>query len=288
MNSDGKPRLPWWQLLPVVLPLLLLFGGGLTWTLAESLSPGTDPYGTELQGFQSYPAALSTPDFASALGFSVKVGLLSALFSTLCALGLAVLVHSLPNSLSSLAQGFYLPLILPPVSAAYLTVFWFSQSGMVSSVFENLGLQYGSPLFAGDGLGIVLAYVYKETPFGLLMLLPVLRGISPRLVETARLLGAGSLQIFRTLVLPRLAPALASVFLILAVYSFGAYDIPAIVGESRPSMVSILVHRSFFLRPLSERPLAAAFLVLIFLFSLCAVAIYSRLVRRLDDKERTI
>jgi len=150
------------------------------------------------------------------------------------------------------------------------------------------GLDFASPLFRGNGWGVVLAYVYKEIPFGLLFLVPVLRAFPRELVFTARGLGASPGIVFWTLMVPRLLPALGTVFLILFIFTFGAYDIPFVVGESSPSMVSQYLYRAYFVAPLDQRPLASGGLVILFLLSLGTVVGYSYLAGSLDEKERTL
>jgi putative spermidine/putrescine transport system permease protein len=159
---------------------------------------------------------------------------------------------------------------------------------MLARFAEFLGLEFDSPLFRGNGWGVVLAYVYKETPFGLLFLVPVLRAIPHELISTARGLGASPWLTFWTLIVPRLLPALGTVFLILFIFTFGAYDIPFVVGESSPSMVSQYLYRAYFVAPLDQRPLASGGLIILFLLSLGTVVGYSFLAGSLDEKERTL
>lgn len=284
----SRSSLPWWRLLPILLPFVLFFLGGVAASFVESLKPGQDAYGRQLLGLENYLAILEQADFTLSLRHSLRVAFLSSSLSTLLGLGLALLIQAQPRQYAIPSLGFYLPLILPPVSVAYLSMFWLGQHGQLAAFLSALGLDYQSPLFQGDGFGIIISYVYKESAFGLLMILPVLKGIPGGMTDCARNLGASRTRIFLTLVLPRLAPALSSVFIMLFVYSFGAYDIPSIIGESRPTMISLLLYRVFFFRPIAERPMAAAFLVIIFLMSLAALVLYSRLMSGLDEKERRI
>jgi putative spermidine/putrescine transport system permease protein len=100
--------------------------------------------------------------------------------------------------------------------------------------------------------------------------------------------GAGRMRVFFKVVLPHLVPVMNTTFIILFLYSFGAFDIPFIVGESRPSMLSIQVYNLYFKRDLTNRPQAMAVLVLMFLFSVVFIYLYTRVSERLDSSGRKI
>jgi putative spermidine/putrescine transport system permease protein len=93
---------------------------------------------------------------------------------------------------------------------------------------------------------------------------------------------------FSRLFLPRLTPALHTAFIILFLYSFGAFDIPYILSESRPGMLSIHVYNLYFKHDLSRRPEAMAILVIMFCFAVGFIVAYSKVVRRLEDGVRKL
>ncbi|MFO7783071.1 MAG: hypothetical protein ACQET7_03040 [Thermodesulfobacteriota bacterium] len=77
-------------------------------------------------------------------------------------------------------------------------------------------------------------------------------------------------------------------FIILFLYSFGAFDIPFVLSESRPGMLSIRVYNLYFKRDLARRPEAMAILVILFCFAALFIMAYSLVVRRLESSERKV
>jgi putative spermidine/putrescine transport system permease protein len=89
-------------------------------------------------------------------------------------------------------------------------------------------------------------------------------------------------------VLPRLAPAMHTSFIILFLYSFGAFDIPYILSESRPGMLSIQVFNLYFRHDLARRPEAMAMLTIMFCFAVIFIIAYTRTVTRMEDTVRKL
>ncbi len=278
-RSGAKhPASEWLSLLPIV-PLLLLLTAGVGYTAAQAMS-------TE----GAFQAAFGLPGIGRTMLFSLAVAAGSASVSVALGTVLAYLLWRLPAVYRRWGSALALPLILPHVVVGFLTLVWFGQSGLVSAAFERIGLHgvYRSPLFRGDGVGIVLAYVYKSAPFVLFLVLPVLRRIDPAYLQTARMLGAGELRSFASVLLPRLVPAAGAAWIILFVYSFGAYDLPFMVGESSPRMISLYLYRIYFARPISERPTAAALLFVVFLVGVVMVVAYTRAASGTEERERRL
>ncbi|MFV0421957.1 ABC transporter permease [Oleidesulfovibrio sp.] len=280
------------RLAPVLVPCSLLFTGGFALTLAQSLGYML-PVPSGGQGtFAAYKLLLQSYYLASFL-LSMKVAFLSALFSIVFGAVLAVGVWRLPHRLQQAAVVYKVPLILPHVAVALLCMIFWARSGLVSSFAWQLGLidaqqDFPAVLYGGSGMGMVLAYVYKEVPFVILMSYAALKRLDPRLLDTASMLGAGRWQTWRSVILPHLAPTLHPTFIILFLFSFGGFEVPYLLGESNPGMLSVEIYNLFFQRSLSYRPQAMAVLTVMFLFSLVFVGLYSRLVRRLGVGERKL
>lgn len=271
------------KLAPVLVPCLLLFGGGLVLAVAQSLGMGL-PFPYAGGTWDAY-MALWRGHMVDSFVLSLRVGALSALVSVALGTVLAVSLWRMPAVLQQVGVVYKVPLILPHISVAFIVLVFFSKSGIVSSAAYHLGLvaepaQFLSPVYDGYGTGMILAYVYKETPFVILMAYAALKRLDMRLLDTAHMLGAGMLMQWRCVLLPHLAPVLHTSFIILFLYAFGAFEIPYLLGESRPGMLSIEAFNLYFQRDLAFRPQAMAVLVGMFLFSLGFIVLYTLAVRR--------
>jgi putative spermidine/putrescine transport system permease protein len=282
----------WLRLAPVLLPFLVLFCGGLTLAVAQSLGfllpvPMDRPVG------DSYRTLLSDPAVWSSAAFSVYVAAVSALLSVTLGALMAYAIWRLPRMLQGAAIIYKVALILPHVSIAFIVLVLWTQSGFVASVCHRLGLisspaEFPALLFAGNGFGLILAYAFKGVGFAILLCLAMLRSLDPRLVTTARMLGASRPETFLRVALPHLRPVMHTVFIILFLYAFGGFDIPFLLSESSPSMLSIRAYTLYFQRDLAQRPLAMALLVCMFLFSCLFIWLYTRLTSRLGSEARKL
>lgn len=279
-------------LCPLVLPFAVLFCGGVFLTLCQSLGLLTPlPYSGG--AMDAYAGLLASPWFFESFLFSLKVGAVSALSSVVMGTLLAYWVWKLPSRLQGLALIYKIPLILPHVAVAFVVLVFWSRSGILASGAFYLGLirdmnQFPNLLYSGHGLGMILAYGLKGTPFAMILVMALLTRFDPRQIQTAAMLGASRAAIFFRIVLPRLVPAMHTGFIILFLYSFGAFDIPYILSESRPGMLSIHVYNLYFKHDLSRRPEAMAILTVMFCFAVLFIALYSRMVNRLESGMRKL
>jgi len=270
----------------------VLFCGGIGLTICQSLGILTPlPYPGEL--FSAYNSLLSNHFFYASFGFSVWVAGASALAAVGTGTLLATLIWQLPPRLHNVAVITKIPLILPHISVAFVVLIFWSQSGVVASLAHTLGLiqapqDFPNILYSGFGLGMILAYAFKGTPFAMLLVLTMLFRFDRRQIQTAAMLGASRARIFVRVVLPRVAPAVHTAFIILFLYSFGAYDIPALLSESRSGMLSINVFNLYFKRSLAERPEAMAILTIMFAFAVLFILLYSKAVSGLESGERKV
>ncbi len=276
----------------MLIPYAVLFCGGVVLTLCQSLGILTPlPYTGGL--WDAYATLFSKGWFSKSFLFSVQVGGCSAVISVAAGTLLGYGVWRLPERLKGLALVYKIPLILPHIAVAFLVMLFWSRSGLMSSAAWSLGLirdmdQFPNLLYSGYGLGMILAYGLKGTPFVMLLCLAQLSGFDIRQVRTAVMLGASGTTIFFKIILPRLAPAMHTGFIILFLYSFGAFDIPYLLSESRPGMVSIHVYNLYFKHDLERRPEAMAALVVMFIFAVGFIALYSRIVSRMERGGRKL
>lgn len=282
-SGPGKTLL---CLSPLGLPFVVLFLGGLTMALVQALGfwLPVDYQGDMLDGFR---AALE-PNLLASLGLSLGIALIAAGVSVAVGALVAYQLWKLPSRLRQLAVVYKVGLILPHIAVAFIVLILWTQSGFFASVGHWLGLvetpaDFPAVLFSGNGLGMILAYAYKETPFVILLVMAVLARTDPRLVTTGRMLGASEVTVFWRIVVPRIMPAVNTAFIILYLYTFGAFDIPFLLGESSPGMLSIEIYNLYFKRDLVNRPTAMAMLMLMFAFSVVLIMLYSRVALRLEQ-----
>lgn len=117
-----------------------------------------------------------------------------------------------------------LPIISPPFAVATAAIVLFGRNGMVTRHF--LGLEYD--IYGLDGLVLVLSL--SLFPVGYLGLLAMMRALDPAVEESAMIMGASRWHIFRTVMLPLLAPGLVGPFLLLFVEAIADLANPLVLG----------------------------------------------------------
>lgn len=265
----------------IVAPFALVFLGGIAVTILQSVGlvgPGGGP--GDGPSLEAYRRVFSSPGWAESLGFSLSVALSSAAISTLLGAVGGYAVWRLPPRLKRAAGVYKVPLVLPHITIAFVFLVLFSQTGFFSSLLHRIGLiadytEFPDLIYRRNGIVLTLAYIFKETPFVILLILSALRSFDRRLVTTGKLLGGSEARIFRKIVVPFIAPAMQAIFAILLVYGFGAFDIPYILGRTRPAMMGVHIYDLYFSYGFSARNEASAMLVLMLIVALVLLGILS-------------
>lgn len=275
------------KLLPALIPFFFFFIGGIGVTVVQSLGL-MNPLVEYPSLWTAYETILSQRHFIISIFFSLYVALISSSLAILLGTLLAYVIWRLPQNLQNRAVVYKIPLVLPHIAVAFITILFLSKSGLMSSLCHTLGIfssmdQFPSLVFSPYGVGEIVAYCAKESPFVALMALSVLMKFDRRYIQTAKQLRAGEIRIFLSIVLPHLRGILVTTFLILFIYSFGAFEIPYMVGNSSPGMLSLQVYDHYFKHDLSQRPIAMALLVIMFIISSLLAYLYFQL----NDKTNT-
>jgi trehalose/maltose transport system permease protein len=131
------------------------------------------------------------------------------------------------------------PWAIPTVVTSRMFSWLFDQNGLVNYVLVKLHLVSHAVNFLGStGLALptlMLADIWKTTPFMALLLLAGLQVISPTLAEAARIDGASSWRYFWHVRLPLLMPALLVAALLRALDAFRVLDLPYVVTGGGPA-----------------------------------------------------
>jgi putative spermidine/putrescine transport system permease protein len=222
------------MLAPAVATLTLLFGGGLAGAVRQSLHPTIDTSGPpELSAWRSI---LRDPAFADALRFSLHTTLLATALSAVAAVAVAAALRrrgALPRLLVAL------PVPVPHLLVAVVAVLWLGPGGLAERTIGALPLQL---VRDRAGLGVVLVYLYKETPFLMLLLLARMGGGLAQREEAAAVLGASRWQRLRWVVWPTIRAPLAGGAMIVAAFVLGAFEVPLAVGPSHPPTLATFAY----------------------------------------------
>jgi putative spermidine/putrescine transport system permease protein len=172
---------------------------------------------------------------------------------------MAFFLISLPAKSRLVHFIFQIPLTVPHLVIAVAMVFMLMPTGFFSRVAVTLGWIDSSskfPLLVNDrwAIGIILTYVWKEIPFITLMILAVLRRSGVELLEVGRTLKAARWQRFRFITLPTIFPSLGAACLIVFAFTFGAFEVPFLLGQTYPMMLPVWAYKNYSDVDLLARP----------------------------------
>ena len=274
-----------WMLAPAILTIGLLFAGGLLLCLRESVSTAD---GWTLQ---HYAALLGDREFLAALGLTIAVSLATTVLSAVCGLSLALALHPVVQRSRSITVLLQIPIAVPHLAMALVLINVLAPSGLLARIAYTAGWIAGPADFPqllndGQGLGIILAYVLKETPFIALMVLSTLVRTEREYDDVARTLGASPWQRLRWVTIPLAAPALLSSSVIVLAFVFNAFEIPFLLGRPYPAMLSVVAQRRFADVDLAQRPGAMAIALVMLAVTVALAAIYSKVASAVTGAER--
>jgi putative spermidine/putrescine transport system permease protein len=121
---------------------------------------------------------------------------------------------------------FLLPLMVPPITFGI----------PLASVLYHAGL-------GGSMSGVVLANLVPTVPFVILVMVPFIEQIDPRIEDAARVFGAGTGRLFAYVLLPLLAPGILAALLLVLVRTIAMFELTFFTaGPSSQTLVVALYY----------------------------------------------
>ena len=261
--------------------LPLLRGFQLSFTDTKLLNPnggrpvGLDNYAELVSGDVLWPSIWTTLVYTGlVVGFSLLFGTVAAL----------LINRAFPGRVLARAM-LTLPWAVPTVAVALVFRWMYNDSnGVLNDITQTIGLgQHGWLTDPKYGMfSVVLATVWKVTPFVMLVVLAALQSVPDELYEATQVDGADALSTFRAIVLPTIAPTLRVVALLMTIWSFRRFEIIWLLTGGGPAdatnTIVINIYRQAFQN--SQLGLAAALGMIGLLLSLVVTIFYFIVERR--------
>ena len=243
---------------PALAPIVVLFGGGLALGLLQALGylPAS---GFSSIGLHHFAHVVQDPDFGKSLILTLYIAIASTLVSAFISILLALSLLRWAIKSKTVHFLLQIPLTVPHLVIAIAITFLLAPAGMVSRLCSSLGIISGPadfPLLVNDGwaVGILVVYIWKEIPFITFMLLAVLHNMGTELLEAGATLKASRWQRFSHITLPIIAPSLGAACLIVFAYTFGAFEVPFLLGRTYPLALPVWAYKNYSDIDLLARP----------------------------------
>lgn len=203
-------------------------------------------------GLANYARLATDATFLQDFWQTVYFTVISVGFELIFGLAAALALNRIGRGRAAMNTSIVLPWALPTVVAATMwSLILNDRMGLLNSVLVKLGAIDTPVVWLGPGLAmgsIILADVWKTTPFVAIILLAGLKSIPDQYYEAAALDGAGRWHQFRFVTMPLLRPFIAIALLFRTMDAFRVFDIIWVLtgGATKTETLSVYVYRVLF------------------------------------------
>ena len=275
-------KTPYILIMPIVL-LGVLFIFGVLNGIVQSFGyiPAFDLTNITLD---YYIEILNNPTFLDSLKVSLQISIISSVLAVILGTILTAALVYTGHTEGKIIQVIKLAILIPHTIVALFAISILSQNGLIARLFYHLGLinvqgDFPLLLYTKNNFGIILGYIWKEVPFVAYFSLALMSSINNTLGEASENLGASKLKSFFYITLPLSMPAIRKAFLIILTFSFGAYDLPFLLGATMPKALPVQAHIEYIHPDLRHRPYAMAMNGLILIIAWTIAGIYHLVVK---------
>lgn len=210
-----------------------------------------------------YIEILNNPTFIDSLKVSLRISIISSILAIVLGTILTSALVYTGHTEGKVLQTIKLAILIPHTIVALFSISLLSQNGLLARLLYNLGLinaqgDFPLLLYTENSFGIIIGYLWKEIPFVAYFSLALMNSINKTLGEASENLGASRLKSFFYITLPLSMPAISKAFLIILTFSFGAYDLPFLLGATMPKALPVQAHIEYMHPDLRHRPYAMA------------------------------
>jgi multiple sugar transport system permease protein len=247
-GARAERRLGWLLCAPAVIVMIAVTAYPIAYAVYLSLERYDlrFPQQAKFVGIDNYTAVLSSPYWWHALWVTLIITVVSVVVELVLGMLLAVLMHRTLFGRGTVRTAILVPYGIVTVVAAFSWQYaWTPSTGYLSAMFGN-----SAPLthnFQAVGI-IILAEVWKTTPFMALLLMAGLALVPEDLQKAAKMDGASTWQRFVRVTLPLMKPAILVALLFRTLDAFRIFDNIFILtaGANGTYSVSMLGYDNLF------------------------------------------
>ncbi|WP_413737150.1 carbohydrate ABC transporter permease [Sodalis sp. RH21] len=294
-----RNRIAWVLVAPVLLLLALVAGWPLLRTLFFSFTDAAldNPQEYNLVGFDNYfsfsPShnygVLADPLWWHSVVNTLWFCAISVAFELALGMLLALLMNQKFRGLGLVRTAILVPWAIPTIVSAKMWSWMFhDQYGVVNALLNQFGIISSHPAWIAEPSlsmwAVVIADVWKTTPFMALMLLAALQLIPTDLYEAARVDGANAWQRFKRITLPLIMPAMIVALIFRVMDAMRVFDLIYVLTSNSESTMSISGYAREQMMNYQELGTGSAASVLVFMM-VAGIAACFLYASRLHEKE---
>lgn len=269
--------------IPVVLAVLFSLGytGGLNQIAAQI---GMNVHQGSPFNIGAYLDILADSRFSRDLVVTLLVTLTGTALVTGITTGLAVYMRLSRSKVGSLLAGLaVIPLFIPVVIASWASLLFYAPNGFVRSIFAQFGIQ--APVWGYTTTGVIIASVWVNLPFAMLMAISGVQAVPDALIESARDAGASTARIIGEILLPLAKVPILIAATFTAIGILGEFTVPYFTGPNAPTMLGVDISKYY--QSFNQPQQSVAIAVVMFVLGIgIAVAYIWTSVRGNDGQEK--
>ncbi|WP_188822831.1 ABC transporter permease [Brucella endophytica] len=180
-----------------------------------------------------------------------------------------------PRAVAILRWLYRWPLFIPFIVVGQILRTFLAKNGLMNNVLVASGII--TPLQAMsflDWRGIVIAFVWKQTPFVALLVAGAMASVDRGTIEAARNLGASRLRILIEILVPQVASTLMVGLILSFVTMMSVLSVPLMINAQSPTMLTADI--AFRINAYGDYGLANALGLISLLITACAAWAYLR------------
>lgn len=252
MGTDDRRaqrRLAYWLIAPAAILMLLVTAYPIGYAIWLSLQRYNlaSPADTKFVGLDNYVTILTDKYWWTAFVITAVVTAISVAIEFVLGLTLALVMHRTIFGKGLVRTAILIPYGIVTVAASYSWYYaWTPGTGYLANLLPDGSAPLTEQL---PSLGVViLAEVWKTTPFMALLLLAGLALVSDDLLKAAQMDGAGPWQRLTRITLPLMKPAILVALLFRTLDAFRIFDNIYVLtgGANDTASVSILGYDNLF------------------------------------------
>ncbi|CAH1694456.1 ABC transporter permease subunit [Hyphomicrobiales bacterium] len=179
--------------------------------------------------------------YTSDIIFTVMIVTLSTVLIGLFAIAIGgyLTLGENPRAVALLRWLYRWPMFIPFIVVGQVLRTFLAKNGLMNNVLMALGVI--TPLQATsflDWRGIVIAFVWKQTPFVALLVAGAMASVDRGTLEAARNLGASRLRILWEILVPQVATTLMVGLVLSFVTMMSVLSVPLMINAQSPTMIT--------------------------------------------------
>lgn len=231
-------------------------------------------------GLANYRELWDDPAFYTSLRNNV-IWLLLYLLAIPAGLFIALFLNQTVTGIRVYKSLFFFPFVISQVVVGLVFTWFYDPAfGLLNIMLGWIGLGpinvLGDPAYVT--YGIILAGLWPQTAYCMILYLTGLNAVNPELIEAGRLDNAKGWRMLRHVVLPQLRPATFIAFVVTIIGALRSFDLISIMTNGGPFGESRVLSFYMFEVALSEYGFrmgyGAAIAVVLFLIMLCFIAYF--------------